>query len=132
MARPVSWKTIVLLPPLILFGGFGLMIPMVKSFRSCGCRSEPRSAQNLVSIYQSARSCGVVFRPSTLDELVDTLTAGVVVDDCASPFYGKRFSIGKCSEQVRRQIHAFTCYDPRTGELDYLPPSNREQESCCD
>lgn len=62
----------------------------------------------------------------------DTLTAGVVVDDCASPFYGKRFSIGQLSQQARTEMCEYLRFDARIGELDYVPQITQAGKRCCD
>lgn len=90
------------------------------------------AATALVVAYDSAIKAGVRIQAGSLQELIEPLTAGVVVDDCASPFYGKRFYTGTFSDQARADMLKYLRFDARTGELDYVPSGNPATESCCD
>lgn len=78
-----------------------------------------RDAQNIVSIYQSARSSGASIKAGSAEEVVKILTQGVTIDDKSSPFYGKRFSISPIS--AARLAHSLRHVKwSDNGELDYV------------
>ena len=58
-------------------------------------REAPRNAQNIVSLYNSARSSGATgINTTSKATIISALMDGVSVADVSSPFNGKRFSIG--------------------------------------
>lgn len=61
-----------------------------------------RNAMNIVSVYQSAVSCGAsaVREAKSLEEIIRLLQQGVTMENPGSPFHGKTFSIGKLTPEA--------------------------------
>ena len=90
------------------------------------------AATALVLAHDSAIEAGVRIHARSLDQLIELLAAGVVVDDCASPIYGKRLSIGTLPDQALADAHKYLRFDARSGEFEYVPAGQPATESRCD
>lgn len=78
-----------------------------------------RDAQNIVSIYQSARSSGASIKAGSAEEVVKILMEGVAVNDPSSPFHGKRFALHPISEaRLPHSLRHVRWSD--NGDLDYV------------
>lgn len=105
-----------------LLGGFSSVMtePWEKRIR--------RQAQEAASLHGSALHSGASFAgsDSSIEDIVAALENGVTVTDSASPFHGKRFSLGRIDAPDRAAV--IKCLQLRGGFLafEFAPQISRE------